>query len=268
MANPNAPPETSAEIWFEQSNFVSVYIGTIAYGVHIAVFFICVYYLVTERKKNCWKWLAYIAVLFSMATVNICLNMHFSEMAWIDDRDYPGGPLAFLLEQQSDSMNTVGNSVSFVATFLADGLLLYRVHVIWRRWYIMVIPTLMWLASTALSILTTIQAARPNSSLWANGTLDFSVPYWSLSMALNILLTILLVSRLLYMRHMIISTPLGEHYGKTYTSVATMVLESALPYCLVSFVFIVLYGLHSTAENLFIPLLLQVAVRPPAVLLS
>lgn len=142
MANPNAPPETSAEIWFEQSNFVSVYIGTIAYGechnhfigvniclilsslgVHIAVFFICVYYLVTERKKNCWKWLAYIAVLFSMATVNICLNMHFSEMAWIDDRDYPGGPLAFLLEQQSDSMNTVGNSVSFVATFLADGLL-------------------------------------------------------------------------------------------------------------------------------------------------
>lgn len=112
----------------------------------------------------------------------------------------------------------------------------------------------------ALGILTTVQAAEPNSSLWADGTLNFSLPYFSLSMALNIFLTILLVSRLLYMRYKIIST-LGAQYGKTYTGIATMVLESALPLGLVSLVFIVLYSIHNTAELLLLVLLVQVQVR-------
>lgn len=42
-----------------------------------------------------------------------------------------------------------------------------------------------------------------------------------------------------------------------------MVLESALPYSTISIVFIILYGLQNTAADLFIPLLLQVAVRSP-----
>lgn len=112
----------------------------------------------------------------------------------------------------------------------------------------------------ALGILTTVQAAEPNSSLWADGTLNFSLPYFSLSMALNIFLTILLVSRLLYMRYKITST-LGAQYGKTYTGIATMVLESALPLGLVSLVFIVLYSIHNTAELLLLVLLVQVQVR-------
>ncbi|KAI0919681.1 hypothetical protein AcV5_001677 [Taiwanofungus camphoratus] len=266
MHSQYAPDESPAEIWFEQTNNAAVYIGAIAYGVHTVIFFMCAYYIVTGKRTH-WKWLPVISILFSMATVNICMNIHFNEMAWIDDRNYPGGPLAFLLEQQANPINTAGNSASFIATFLADGILIYRVHVVWMKRYILVIPVLMWLASAALSILTTIQAARPNSSLWANNTLNFSVPYWSLSIALNLLLTILLISRLLYLRRMILSTPLGHSLGSAYTGVAMVVLESALPYFLVSFVFIVLYGLNNTAANLFIPLLLQVACITPELII-
>ena len=81
-------------------------------------------------------------------------------------------------------------------------------------------------------------------------------------MALNIFLTLLLVSRLLYMRHKITST-LGAQYGKTYTGIATMVLESALPYGLVSLIFIVLYSIQNIANLLFLPLLVQVQVCFP-----
>ncbi|KZT01799.1 uncharacterized protein LAESUDRAFT_717278 [Laetiporus sulphureus 93-53] len=265
MTNPYAPDETSAEIWFEQANNAAVYIGAIAYGVHIVIYFMCAYYLIKERKKNFWQWLIFVTILFAMATGNICVNIHFNEMAWIDDRNYPGGPLAFLLEEQSNAINTVGNSLSFVATFLADGLLLYRVYVVWQKWYIVVIPFLMWLAATVLSVFTTIQAVRPNSSLWANNTLNVSVPYWSIAIALNISLTLLLISRLLYMRHLIRKQLPGE--GKLYAGVATMILESALPYSIVSVVFIILYGLQLTAEDLFIPLLLQVACIAPELII-
>ncbi|KZT01789.1 uncharacterized protein LAESUDRAFT_450793 [Laetiporus sulphureus 93-53] len=265
MANPNAPDESPAEIWFEQANNAAVYIGAIAYGIHMAIFFICAYQVATKRRFL--RWMPLIVVLFSMATVNISMNIHFNEMAWIDNRNHPGGPLAFLLEQQASRFNTAGNASAFVATFLADGILVYRIYIVWMNWWIMIIPILMWLASAVLSVLTTVQAARPNSSLWASGTLDFSVPYWSLSIALNILLTLLLISRLLYMRHVIASTPLGQAHGKTYAGIAAMVLESALPYSTISIVFIILYGLQNTAADLFIPLLLQVACIAPELII-
>lgn len=141
MANPNAPDESPEEIWFEQANNAAVYIGAIAYGafvvvlccpsldasvvyregIHMAIFFMCAYQVVTKRRF--WRWMPLIIVLFSMATVNISMNIHFNEMAWIDDRNYPGGPLAFLLEQQASHFNTTGNASAFVATFLADRIL-------------------------------------------------------------------------------------------------------------------------------------------------
>ncbi|EMD34961.1 hypothetical protein CERSUDRAFT_116481 [Gelatoporia subvermispora B] len=230
--------------------------------IHIVIFSMCTYYIIQENKASNAKWFALVCALFASGTINICMNIHFNELTWIDERNYPGGPLAFLLEQQSVWTNTLGNSASLVATFLADGLLIYRVYAVWRRWYIVVVPILTWLASTVLSVLSTFQAALPNSSLWANNTLDFSVPFWSLSMSLNILLTILLVTRLLYMRRRIIAT-LGRQYGQMYTGIAAMIVESALPYALVSFIFVVLYGLNNTAANLFIPLVSQVQCIAP-----
>ncbi|PCH39110.1 hypothetical protein WOLCODRAFT_167811 [Wolfiporia cocos MD-104 SS10] len=267
MTNPYAPVnETSAEIWFEESNYVSTFIGAIAYGVHIVIFFTCVYYLIKERGKHFWQWLVIVFTLFSMATINICINIRFGQLAWIDDRNYPGGPLAYLLDNQSDSINTAGNATSFVALICADGILIFRVLVLWQSWYIVVFPFLMWLASTALSILVCVQTARPNSSLWANNTFDFYVPYWSISIALNIILTLLLITRLMYVRQKVVPS-MGGQYGKLYTAVATMVLESALPYSVVSIIFIILYGMKVTAENLFIPLLVQVACIAPEVII-
>ncbi|KAI0331106.1 hypothetical protein GY45DRAFT_1322808 [Cubamyces sp. BRFM 1775] len=261
-----ATQEPHAELWFEQTNNAAVYIGAVAYGIHIVIFGMCVEALMHERKKRNFLWLLYITVLFALGTANICLNINFNELTWIDDRNYPGGPLAFLLEQQARPANTAGNAAAIIITFLADGLLLWRCYRVWQKWYIMVIPTLMWLAATVLSALTTIQAALPASSLWANNTFAVSVPYWSLSIALTLVLTLLLIARLLYIRRKIVSV-LGLHYGRTYSSVVAMVLESALLYGLVSLVFIILYGLHNTAENLFIPLLAQVECISPMLII-
>ncbi|KAI0309238.1 hypothetical protein OF83DRAFT_1179865 [Amylostereum chailletii] len=81
-------------------------------------------------------------------------------------------------------------------------------------------------------------------------------------MTLSIVLTILLVTRLLYMRHQVISA-MGSHYGQMYASIASMLVESALPYGVFSFIFIILYGIQNTATNLFIPLLTQVECIAP-----
>lgn len=78
-------------------------------------------------------------------------------------------------------------------------------------------------------------------------------------MALNVVLTLLLVARLLHMRRQIRSA-IGPEYGKMYSTAATILLESGLLYGLVSFIFVVLYGIENVAAILFIPLLSQLEV--------
>jgi len=92
--------------------------------MHIISVFTCAYYLIQERKfKTNVKWLFFIVILFICGTVNISINMRFNELAWIDLRGYPGGPLMFLLQEQAHPIQTCGNAFSIIIGFLTDALL-------------------------------------------------------------------------------------------------------------------------------------------------
>lgn len=80
-------------------------------------------------------------------------------------------------------------------------------------------------------------------------------------MILNLLLTSLLAIRLLYMRRQL-QVSMGASSGKAYISVVAMVIESALPFGILSIIFLVLFGRQDPTQNLFIPLLVQVEVGP------
>lgn len=255
-------------LWFEQANYISVNLGLIAYGIHIVSFVMCVYYLIMEKagKKNL-KWLALAVVIFGCGTANISVNMTFNQWAWVDYRAFPGGPLMFLLQEQSHPINVKGNGVSIVIGFLTDALLIYRVYVVYQKYYVIVVPILAWLAATVLGGFWDAQIAVPESSFWAGKTQNFALPYFALAMGLNILLTGLLVTRLMYMRHKINSALGSSRHGDTYSNVAAMILESAIPYGIVSFIFLVLYSMQNTAALLFIPLLVQVQCISPIVII-
>ncbi|KAH7902984.1 hypothetical protein BJ138DRAFT_1021282 [Hygrophoropsis aurantiaca] len=265
--SPYAPLESPAMLWFEQSLEAGVFIGAIAYGGHIAVFCTCVYHLVHEKTIS-WRWLAFVSTLFAMGTTNIICNIHYNEMTYIDDRNYPGGPLAFLFTQQALPVDTVGNAAYIIASVLADSLLIYRCYIVWYgMWWIVILPILMLLASTSLGILVVLQDAQPNGTLWAQSTLNFSIPFFSISMSLTVSLTIAIVLRLIRMRRRIRSI-LGTEHGSTYTGVAAMVVESALPFAAVCLIFLALYAKGNTGANLFLPLLVQVqGISPQLIVL-
>lgn len=95
-----------------------------------------------------------------------------------------------------------------------------------------------------MSIMTLFQSSRPDASLWTTVTVQFSLPYFSISIALNVMLTLLLVVRLLYMSYSARRAIGGEH-GRTYISIAAMLLESATPYAAVGLLFIITYARDS-----------------------
>lgn len=55
-----------------------------------------------------------------IATVNLGLGIKWNEMIWIDDRNYPGGPIGFLFNEFGLPLSTAGSASYVVNNFLTD----------------------------------------------------------------------------------------------------------------------------------------------------
>jgi hypothetical protein len=82
-----------------------------------------VYYILGARSQHCYKRLIFVGLLFALGTINICFNMRTAQLTWIDNRNYPGGPAAYLQEQLGNPLLAVGDAASIIVSLLADGLL-------------------------------------------------------------------------------------------------------------------------------------------------
>ena len=81
-----------------------------------------------ERIK--WGLVSYTVVMFSLATVNIAMNLHIESISFIDNREFPGvegvfppGPNGYLKSVYFKAINVVPNAAFGLNNWLADGLL-------------------------------------------------------------------------------------------------------------------------------------------------
>ncbi|KAG6860327.1 hypothetical protein C0995_012634 [Termitomyces sp. Mi166 len=260
--------ESHEELWFERSNYIATHIASMCYetpGAQIAVFFIATYHVLrwnTSAKRRLF-WLFFLFLLTATATINLACSIKFNQSAWIDERNYPGGPYEFLVEQQSRPILTLGNTASILGSFFADGILLYRVMVLWNfMWYIIIPPTLFYIVCVILSILTVVQIADPT---FAN-IVNLALPVWVILMIINIVLSAMIAIRILILRRDV-QSGLGTEYAKPYAMIASLVVEAALPFTILSIILLVLFGGKNTAQNLFVPLLVQVECLSPSLII-
>jgi len=214
-------------------------------------------------KKYIWIfWLVFNTLLFALGTINLACSIAYNENAWVNDREYPGGPFSYLIEQGSLPFVTLGNVASILASFMSDGMLLYRAGVLWNfAWYIVVPPALFFIACIILSVMVVIQLALPTVSLP-----QLSLAVWIVLMLLPIWLTILIAGRILYHRQTMVDA-LGPEYASNYAGVSAIVVESALPFTIISIILLGLFGDKNTAQNLFVPLMVQLECIAPEMII-
>lgn len=104
-----------------------------------------------------------------------------------------------------------------------------------------------------------IATGGSGAGFWATETVKIGTAYWSLTISLNVLLTILIVSRLLTQRNKI-QLVLGKQHSRMYTSISAMLIESAALYSIWALVFLISYAKNNTFQNLVLPALCQVQV--------
>ncbi|KIM35412.1 hypothetical protein M413DRAFT_449796 [Hebeloma cylindrosporum] len=245
-------------MWYEQAANAAASIGAMAYGIHIAVFYKCITTLFRKNDKSFFKWIPFIAGLFVLGTANISCSLHFNQLAFIDERQYPGGPAAFLTEKQSDSANVGAVATSIIMMIAADIFMIYRIHDLWRRTIVTGILSMTLLASIVMSGFHAVQLTRSKGSIGGASVIQFSVPYVSLATTLNILISVILLPRLLELRRQVSLTASLEGIQNKFIGLEALVVESSLPSGLFSLVFIILFGFQKVSSILFLPLLVQV----------
>lgn len=262
-----APKESADALWGERSYLDGIFIGAVAYGVHATLFFITLR-LLWARQRTTWKdysWIAYVVVLFTVSSIGNATQMKFTQMIYIDNRNYPGGPAAYYIEGSTAFMAVFCNCIYIANTWLQDGLLLYRFWIIFGGSYLAIsLPALVYVCSIALDCVVIVMLSRPGMTLWSHISVQLFTAYWAISIAFNILLTVGIVALLIVTRrrvgkHVISSTP--------YLSVSAILIESAVLYSACGIAFIVAYGVNSPVQNLILPTLAQVQSIAPLLII-
>ncbi|CAA7262236.1 unnamed protein product [Cyclocybe aegerita] len=125
---------------------------------------------------------------------------------------------------------TMGSTSVVAMVLLGDALMLYRLFVIYgSRYCVIALPILMYFAAFALAILELVLAANPGRDFFHGNNINFGTPYFSLVIALNLIITVLICA----------------HSARTYTGIASMLIESAAPYSLVGILFLTFYAVGS-----------------------
>ncbi|KAJ7055839.1 hypothetical protein C8F01DRAFT_1373345 [Mycena amicta] len=261
--------ETSTDLWIERSFLEGFAFAGIGYGVLLALTWQTLYSLLNRPKgKTPWGLVAYAAMIFALATIGYGGASKINEEAFIDDRDAPGGPSGYELLAFGSPVNMMGLIAYVVLSWMADGLVLWRFFIIWdsRYWYA-AFPALMLLGIVVSSLALIVTTYTLENSFLAPLSIQFGTAYWSLSISLNILLTLLITGKILRLRRQI-KGPLGSHHAERYFSVVAMLVESASLYSIVGLFFIITYARSSSVQNLIFPALGQVQAIAPMLILA
>jgi len=259
----------------EKSNFAGFIVGSVLYGIVVIVFFQCMGTLLDpvnrSREGIRWGLVVHTVAMFSCFTINTALSLDYQSIAYIDNRAFPGdaslppGPYTYQYLISSGAINVVSGSMFLLNNWLADGLLLYRCCVIYAmNYWVIAFPSLMYLATFALGIITIYDSSHLASGIQTSVSVKISTAYYSVSLALNVLLTLMIVIRLA--RHSRnIRKAMGTVDGASglYSTLITMLVESYALYAVSFIVFIALFNTTSPAQDIFSQILTGTQVIAP-----
>ncbi|KAF9533315.1 hypothetical protein CPB83DRAFT_542298 [Crepidotus variabilis] len=161
------------------------------------------------------------------------------EMLYKPKTPTDGYELADLLDHTWYMRTSNWTNVAMV--WVSSGLLVYRCYIVWiDKPIIIVIPVLMYLTSVATSIATLARVFDFDFSDRMN------LVWIGLTVALNLLVVLLICSRLIYFRNRQ-ATVMGSFDSRMYIGAMSILVESALPLALmgIGYIIVATYGTRS-----------------------
>ncbi|KAF9068958.1 hypothetical protein BDP27DRAFT_1294411 [Rhodocollybia butyracea] len=267
MAPYYGPDEPESIIQVERFFLAGDLVAGAGYGIQVVLYYSCAMYLWNWRKQSFKSLflLGYITLLISVSTIFVIVQARTVQLMYVDNRNYPGGPWPYFLATQNLAVNVMFDACLFVLTFLADTLMLWRCWVIWTAsgkltaYLVTAFPALILLASfgkfkpsyPVMGTLWTLESSEPGLSFYSRLPLAIGTSYYSISLGVNIILTILITGRLLVYRKQILRSMPAEH-AKGYISLLTIIVESAAIYSICALLFLITYAVNNPANQIML----------------
>ncbi|KAG9307914.1 hypothetical protein JVU11DRAFT_9668 [Chiua virens] len=276
----DTPPETSAQLNAEQAWMAGALITGAGYGIVAALFWLCLLALWNRLKikdvhrRRHLLFLIYVCVMFIFGTLFLASNSQFTQLAFVNNRGYPGGPSAYEEQMFSIGVDEISNVSYVLANWLADVLLAWRCVIIYRDFGVrsgriaFLVTGVMLLASFVLGIFFLLQISSPSSSPYMNfgRSINWTLPYFCLTLGINIAITLLIVVRLLFYRRTMVQL-LGPGHATECTTVVAMLIESAAVYATFSLLFLIPYALNSPISYTFLQVLGEAQLIAPLLII-
>ncbi|KAF9451899.1 hypothetical protein P691DRAFT_295167 [Macrolepiota fuliginosa MF-IS2] len=276
----------SERYWFR-----GIILSSICYGISFALYVACANLLVSRitgsdpsqppmRTRRRWDIfsLVYITFMFACCTISILVVGISGEKAYVDFRTSPGGPSAYFVQHTFSHVTILKAAyISFLlCNWGATGLMLWRCVVIYKhslssaivnagipRWVLwMVIPSVLSLMSIVTSIIFLIQTISPSLLSKHVWSMNWTVIWGSIAVALEWTLTGMITARLLIHRQDMRKI-VGEKYCLGYTGIATMLIESSGILSCFTVFYLISFSMHSPTLVMLPYILTQVQVISP-----
>ncbi|CAL1697608.1 unnamed protein product [Somion occarium] len=251
--------ETPDEILLEKTFVAAGYLTGFGFGVQLVLYAACMHGLWKRKPHTGFiKFLMFhTTMLCAMNAIWTGTSAYGVQITYVDNRNYPGGPFGFLLVESPLPTNVLSNVGYTIANIMADALLLWRCQVIWKASvgpkgiYFMIFPGLMLLASLAMQILFVFEAASPDAGFFSSSTVSFVIPWFSISLSLNIILTAMIVGQMIRCRkrgQAVFGSSYGDHYG----SISSIFIESAAIYSICSTILLITYAMNHPINQIWL----------------
>lgn len=119
--------ETGEQIFTEKAFLQGALLAGVAYGIEMTLFMMTFWHLAMRRTgkslKRTWALISYITIIFILGTLYYASNSQFTQLAFIDNRDIPGGPGVYETLFFSIPIDELANVCAIMSTWLCDASL-------------------------------------------------------------------------------------------------------------------------------------------------
>ncbi|KAF7372818.1 hypothetical protein MSAN_00487800 [Mycena sanguinolenta] len=173
-------------------------------------------------------------MMYTLSTIHVASVWILVKTGFINNGNTPLSTSLYLL-QPPLWLTVLAATVFTVNTVIADFIVIWRCWIVWNRdWKVVVLPVMCTISGAALGSRSIAEQAAYvlNPNLDRSSFVDFSTPYFALSLVTTCLSTILVIWRIISITES--STRTSKGYGR----VIEVVVESAILYSVSLVVFL------------------------------
>ncbi|KAF5309750.1 hypothetical protein D9611_013619 [Ephemerocybe angulata] len=239
------------------AQIVGLFMESVFYGIYLVTFFSCMRVLLwRDGRLKAWsemKKMMVIAALLMLVfgSLDVAFGLRHNLEAFVY-QFAKGVQPAEEFGKISKWLNVMKFANYAAQTFIGDGILLYRCYVIYnRRWWVAILPALMWLATAACSGVTIyIESTIGNGDLSQSQFQPFISSTLALTLATNLITTSLIVWRIYKIQSRTSSHTLSQITGSTaspYSRLIRTLVECGAMYTVSIVVLFACYLANSNA---------------------